>query len=124
MRRPTFDEQLMHKIINGVRTNLNKWVERIVEDYIEDQAVEYRESVQTIKNKFYMELHDGFLCTVRSLLHKFLLDKGIGDIVEYRPPLKNPPPNSNWQKRQEEWEVFLEANCKDTREAWDYFLKK
>jgi hypothetical protein len=95
-----------------------------VEDCIEDQAIKDRESIQTIKNKFYMKLHDGFLCTIPSLLHKFLLYKGVDDIVEYQPPLKNPPPNSNWQKKQEEWEVFLEANYKDTREAWDYFLKK
>jgi hypothetical protein len=58
------------------------------------------------------------------LLHKFLLDKGVRDIVEYRPLLANPPPNSNWEENKEEWEEFLEANCKDTREAQDYFLKK
>jgi hypothetical protein len=57
-------------------------------------------------------------------LHKFLLDKGVGDIVEYQPLLGTPPPNSNWKKKQDEWEEFLEANCKDTCEAWDYFLKK
>jgi hypothetical protein len=37
---------------------LNEWFERIVQDYIEEQAIEDRESVQTIKNKFYTELHD------------------------------------------------------------------
>jgi len=58
------------------------------------------------------------------LLHKFPSDKGVKDIVKYRPLLANPPPNSNWQEKQEEWEEFLETNCKDTREVWDYFMKK
>jgi hypothetical protein len=80
-------EKLMHKIINGGRTNPNEWFERIVRDYIEEQAIEYRESVETIKNKFYIELHDGFMCTIMSLLHKFLLDKGVRDIIKYRTPL-------------------------------------
>jgi hypothetical protein len=39
---PTPDEKLMHKIINGGRTNLNEWFEIIVGDYIEEQAIEYR----------------------------------------------------------------------------------
>jgi hypothetical protein len=124
MHKLTPDEKLMHKIINGGRTNLNEWFEKIMHDYIEEQAIEDRESVKTIKNKFYIELHDGFLCIVPSLLHKFLLDKGVRDIVEYRPLLKNPPLNSNWKEKQEEWEEFIESNCKDMREAWDYFLKK
>jgi hypothetical protein len=95
-----------------------------MKDYIEEKEIEDRESVQTIKNKFYTKLHDDFLCTIPSLLHKFILDKGVGDIIEYRTLLKNPPPNSNWKERQDEWEQFLESNCKDTREAWEYFLKK
>jgi hypothetical protein len=66
----------------------------------------------------------GFFALFHHLLHKFLLDKGAGDIIEYQPLLKNPPPNSNWKEKQDEWEQFLESNCKDTREAWEYFLKK
>jgi hypothetical protein len=46
---------------------------------------------------------------VLSLLHKFLLDKGEGDIIEYRPLLKNPPPKSNWKERQDKWEQLLES---------------
>jgi hypothetical protein len=124
MCKLTPDEKLMHKIINGGRTNLNEWFENIVHDYIEEQVIEDRESVETIKNKFYIELHNVFLCTIPSLLHKFLLDKGVQGHCRIPTPLKNPPPNSNWQEKQEEWEEFLEANCKDTRESWDYFLKK
>jgi hypothetical protein len=76
----------MHKIINGGRENLNEWVDRIVEDYIEDQAVEYRDSIQAIKKNLYMELHNGFLCIVPSLLHEFLLDKGVGYCPTTDPP--------------------------------------
>jgi len=114
----------MHTIIKGGRKNQNEWFERIVEYYIEYQAVEYRELVQNIKNKFYIELHYGFLYTIPSMLYTFLLDKGADDIVDYRPPLTNPPPNSNWRERQEMWEEFLEDNYKDTKEVWEYFLKK
>jgi hypothetical protein len=73
----------MHKIINIGRKNLNEWFERIMQDYMEEKGIEDRDSVQTIKNKFYTELHDEFLCTIPSLLHKFLLDKGVSDIVQY-----------------------------------------
>jgi len=93
--------------------------------YIEEQAIEDKESFETIKNKFYTKLHDGFLCIVSSLLHKFLLlEKGVGDINKYQPLMKNPPLNSNWKEKKEEWEEFLESNYKYTRETWHYFLKK
>jgi hypothetical protein len=95
MRRLTPNEQLMHKIINEGRKNMNKWFERILQDYIEEQANEDRDSIQTIENKFSIEIYDGFICTVLSLLQKFLLDKGAGNIVEYVPLLKIPPSNSN-----------------------------
>jgi hypothetical protein len=103
---------------------LHDWFERVVEDYISEQAVEDRTSLDRIKEKIYTELHDGFLCTISTLLHKFLLDKGVSDIVQYRPRLGTPLPNSNYQERDEEWEGFLDAKCKDTRQAWDYFLNK
>jgi hypothetical protein len=119
MCKLTPDEKLMYKIFNGGRKNINDWLKIIVKYYIEDQVVEDRESVQIIKNKFYTVLHDEFLCTALSLLHKFLLDKGFNDIIQYRPPLQYPLPNSNWRERQEKWEELLEANCKDTKEAWD-----
>jgi hypothetical protein len=83
MCKLTPDEKLTLKLTNGGRMNLHEWVERIVEDYITEQAIEDRTSLDTIKDKFYTELHDGFLCTIPRLLHKFLLDKGIGDIVEF-----------------------------------------
>jgi hypothetical protein len=103
---------------------LHEWVERIVEDYITDQAIEDQTSLDTVKEKFYTDLHEGFLCTIPRLLHKFMLDKGVSDIVEYRPRLRIPLPNSNLEEKDEKWEEFLEAKCKDTKEAWDYFLSQ
>jgi hypothetical protein len=61
MHKYTLNEKMMHKIINGGRKNLNKWFERVVKDYIKEQAIEDRESFKTIKNKFYNDFHDGFL---------------------------------------------------------------
>jgi hypothetical protein len=83
MQNLSLDEKLMLKITNEVQTNLNEWFERIVCDYIEEQAIKDRSPVETVKEKIYTDLHDVFLCTIPSLLHKFLLDKGVRDIDEY-----------------------------------------
>jgi hypothetical protein len=104
--------------------NFHDWFVRFLEDNISEQAVEDRTSLDRIKYKFYTELHEGFLCIVSTLLHIFLLDKGVSDIVQYRPQLGTPLPNSDYQERDEEWEEFLDTKCKDTRQAWDYFLNK
>jgi hypothetical protein len=77
------DEKLTLKITNKSGTNLHECVERIIQDYITEQTIEDRTSLDTIKDKFYMELHDRFLCTIPKLLHNFLPDKGIGNIVEF-----------------------------------------
>jgi hypothetical protein len=114
----------MLKITNGGQKNLNEWFKRIIQDYIEEQAIEGKPLVEAIKDEFYIDLHDSFLCTIPSLLPKFMLDKGVRDIVEYQTLIGTPPPNSDWEKEQDEWKELLEANCKDTCEAWNYFLKK
>ena len=75
----------MLNLTNGGKTNLHEWVERIVEDYITKQDIEDQTSLDTIKDKFYIELHDRFMCTIPRLLHNFFLGKGVGDIVEFRP---------------------------------------
>jgi hypothetical protein len=75
MRKLTLDEQLMLKIINKGQKNIKEWFDRIVEDYIKEQAIEEGLLVEIVKDKFYTDMHDDFLCTVPSLLHKFLLDK-------------------------------------------------
>ena len=61
-------------------------------------------------------MHDGFLCTISTLLHKFLLEKGVCDIIQYRPRIGTSLPNSNYQERDEEWEGFLNAKWKYTRQ--------
>jgi hypothetical protein len=83
MRNLTPDEKLGLKLINGGRTNMHDWLERIIEDYISEQAIEDRTSLNKIKEKLCIELHNGFFCTVLTPLHKLLLNKGLGDIVEY-----------------------------------------
>ena len=97
--------------------NLHDWLERIIEDYISEQAIEDWTSLEKIKENFYTKLHDGFLCTVPTLLHKFLLDKGVNDIVEYQTRIGTPLPNSNFQERDEKWEVFIDTKWKNTRES-------
>ena len=100
------------------------WLKIIIKDYILEQTIEDWTSLDKIKEKFYTELLDRFFYTILTLLHKFLLNKGVDDIIEYRPRLGTPLPNSNFQERDEKWESFLDAKCKDTRESWDYLLKK
>jgi hypothetical protein len=82
MQKLTPDEKLTLKLTNGGWMNLHEWVEIIAEDYITEQDIEDQTSLDTVKDKFYTKLHDRFLCTIPRLLHKFLLDKGVSDIVE------------------------------------------
>jgi len=75
MHKLTLDELLILKITNRGSENLNEWFERIIKDYIEEQAIEDRSSIKTIKDKFYTDLHDNFVFTIPSLLQNFYLDK-------------------------------------------------
>ena len=71
------EQQLLEKLIRGGRTNLSEWFEKIANDFCEDQAVEYRTSVETVKEKFYTDLTEQFLCSLLTLLFKFLNEKGV-----------------------------------------------
>ena len=42
------DQQLLDKLIQGGRTNLSKWFEKIAEEFCEKQAIEERTLVKTI----------------------------------------------------------------------------
>jgi hypothetical protein len=95
MRKLTLEKNLVLKITKGGQTKLNKWFEIISQDNIEEQAIEDRVTVDTFKDKFYTNLHDDFLCTIPSLLHIFLLDKGVEYIYKYRRLLKTQFPNCN-----------------------------
>ena len=62
MRKPegTNEQQLLEKLIRGGRTNLSEWFEKIVDEFCEEQAVEDRTSVETVKEKFYTDLTEQF----------------------------------------------------------------
>lgn len=64
-----------------------EWLEKIVYDFCEDQAIEERTLLYNVKIQFYDGMHERFLCIVLKLLHKFLIDKGVACIVESRLPL-------------------------------------
>src|SRR5712692_9701213 len=95
----TKEEQLLEKLIRGGRTNLSEWCEKIADNFCEEQAVEDRTSVETVKAKFYTDFTEQFLCSLPTLLFKFLIENRIGHIVEPRPPLCEQPPNTNWAEK-------------------------
>ena len=51
------DQQLLEKLIQGGRKNLSEWFEKIFDEFCEEQAVEDRTSVETVKEKFYTDLN-------------------------------------------------------------------
>ena len=120
MKNPevTKDQQLLEKLIRGGRTNLSEWFEKIADEFCQEQAIEERTSVETIQKKFYTYLIEQFLCSLPTLLFKFLIEKGVGHIVEPLPSLRGPPSNSNWEKKQKKWEKFI------VEREWEYFLSK
>ena len=97
MRKPDRikEQQLLEKLIRGGRTNLSEWFEKIIDDFYEEQAVEDRTSVETVKEKFYTDLTEQFMCSLLTLLFKFLIEKGVARIIEPRPSLHELPSNSN-----------------------------
>ena len=84
-----------------------EWFDKIIDDFYEEQAVKDRTSLETIKEKFYTDLTEQFMCSLQTLLFKFLIDKGVGHIVEPRPSLHEFPSNSNWVEKQRKWENLL-----------------
>ena len=97
---------------------MSEWFKKIVDEFCEEQAVEERTSVETIKKKFYTDLIEQFLCSLLTLLFKFLIEKGVGHIVEPSPSLCGPPLNPNWEKKKKRWEKFI------AEREWEYFLSK
>ena len=75
MKKPegTNDQQLLEKLIQGGRTNLSEWFDKIADDFWEEQVVEDRTSVETVKEKFYTDLTEQFLCSLPTLLFKFFI---------------------------------------------------
>ena len=89
------EQQLLEKLIYGCRTNLLEWFEKIANNFCEEQVVEYITLVETVKEKFYTDLTEQFLCSLPTLMFKFLIEKGVGHIVEPQPSLHEMPSNSN-----------------------------
>ena len=86
---------------------MSEWFEKIADKFCKEQAVEDRSSVETVKKKFYTDLTKKFLCSLPTLLFKFLIEKGVVHIVEPRPSLRGLPLNPNWVKKQKTWEKSL-----------------
>ena len=107
--------KLMHTLWNDGRTNLLEWDEQIVDDY-EEQAIDERASFENIKSNFHDDFQESFLCTIPTLLFKFLINKGVAHIIEPRPPLVEPRSNNDrerirrWEKfvKNQEWKQFVE----------------
>lgn len=97
----------MHTLKNGGRTNLSEWVEHIVNNFCEEQAIDERASFNNIKDHFHNDFHKSFLYTVLTLLFKFLIDKGVAHIVEPIPLLVEPR-SDNDKKRISRWNKFIE----------------
>ena len=114
----TKDQLLIEKLIRRGRKNLLEWFEKITDEFCEEQAVEDRTSVETVKKKFYTYLTEQFLCSLPTLLFKFLIEKGVGHIVEPHPSLREPPLNPNWAENPNKWEKFI------VEREWEYFLSK
>ena len=72
--------QLMHMLRNSGRANLSEWVEQIVDDFCEEQAIDRRASFDNIKNRFHDDFHEIFLYTIPTFLFKFLINKGVSQI--------------------------------------------
>ena len=108
--------ELMHTLQNSGRTNLSEWDEQIVDDFYEEQTIDERASFNNIKSRFHDDFHESFLCTIPTLLFKFLIDKGVAHIVKPRPPLVEPRSNNDrehikqWEKiiKNREWKQFVE----------------
>ena len=109
---------MLDKLFRGGRTNLLEWFEKITDDFCEEQAIKDRTSVETVKEKFYTYLTEKFLCSLSTLLFKFLTEKGVTHIVESCPSLHELPTNSNWAEKQRKWEKFI------VEREWEYLLEQ
>ena len=97
---------------------MSEGFKKITDEFCEEQAIEDKTSVETVKKKFYTDLTEQFLCFLLTLLFKFLIEKGVRHIVEPHPSLHGPPLNPNWEKKQKRCEKFI------AEREWKYFLSK
>ena len=98
---------------------MSEWFKKIADDFCEQQVVEDRTLVEAVKEKFYTDLTEQFLCYLPTLLFKFLIEKGVGHIVEPSPSLCGPSLNpANWVEKKKRWEKFI------AEREWEYFIRK
>ena len=112
------DQEFLQKLIRGGRKKLSKWFEKITDKFCEEQAVEERFSVESIEKGLYIVFTEQFLFSLLSLLFNFLIDRGVGHIVEPHPSLTEMPSNTNWEEKKKAWEKFI------VEREWEYFLRK
>ena len=110
------NRQLLHTLTNGGKTNLSEWVENIINNFCKEQAIDERMSYNNIKYRFHDDFHESFLCTILTLLFKFLIDKGVDHIVKLRPPPIEPRSNTD-RKRVIRWKQFVEE------QQWKQFVE-
>lgn len=80
----------MHNVRNGGQTNLSEWFQKTVDEFCEEKVIEECTSFDDIKYRFHENLHDIFMCTIPTLLFKFLIDKATTCIIEPQLPLTIP----------------------------------
>ena len=97
---------------------MSEWFEKIANEFCEEKAIKDRTSVEYVNNKLYADLTEQFLCSLPTLLFKFLIEKGVGHIVKPCPSLRKPPLNPNWVEKQKRWKKFI------AEREWEYFLSK
>ena len=85
---------------------MSEWVENIVDNFCEEQAIDERALYDNIKDHFHDDFHESFFCTIPTLLFKFLIDKSVDHIVKLRPPLIEPRSDTD-RKRVIRWKQFI-----------------
>jgi dihydrodipicolinate synthase/N-acetylneuraminate lyase len=95
---------------------LLEWVKNIIDNFCKEQAIDERTSYDSIKDHFHDDFHEIFLCTIPTLLFKFLIYKGLAHIVEPRPPLVEPRSDTD-KKRVSRWKQFVEE------QKWKQFVE-
>ena len=78
---------------------MSEWFENIADELCEEQAKEERTLVKSVQKRFYTDFTEHFLCSLPTLLFKFLIKKGVGHMVEPHSSLRELPPNSNWAEK-------------------------
>ena len=74
---------------------MSEWFEKIANKFCEECVIEERVSLKSIEKRFYNDFTDGFLFSLLTMLFKFLINKGVGNIVERHPSLIETPSNTN-----------------------------